>query len=576
MVMQLPSIPQKVRRHASAFTIVELLVVIAVIGVLATLTLIGFTRFQADSRDAQRSAKATVIVEALEKYYDENGEYPGCSAITQNATTVRNNVLNGIDTTSLKTPLASAGETNSIKCQSLSSISGDFFEYDGDGSTTCESTSGTSCLEFTLRYREDASGQIKSITSRRIANISTSNSLNLAGTPSFTQIALSWNGVDNATGYTLQRDTYADFRNGSSNQTPYGPTATSATITGLAANTTYYFRIMPNAQSTQGSWSTFSTTTLSLSAPANLQLSTSGTTLIATWNASTNATRYDVQCSTDGSTWPLPASGCAASVNHPTLTTSFTGRTAGQIYHVRVRATNVPASYSSNWSTPESITMVPPAPTGTSCSQVSGNSGALNVNWSAAAGATSYRVQLSTNSAFSSIASETTAPTGTSHQFTGLNGGTTYHCRVMARVGSVESGPSNVGSATTWIGGGITYFAGGSPAGVRHTSAGWWVGYDGGDCWNYFTSGCGNYYHEYVTINGSCPAGTTFRYTIHAYYRNSSGSWTGDHRYASGAGNATWYYVNAYSPYYSAFDASAYCDGPNADSPTYYTGTVMY
>lgn len=48
---------------------------IAVIGILATITVVGFGRYQADGRDTQRASDASIIVEHLEKYYRANGEY---------------------------------------------------------------------------------------------------------------------------------------------------------------------------------------------------------------------------------------------------------------------------------------------------------------------------------------------------------------------------------------------------------------------------------------------------------------------------------------------------------------------
>ena len=67
--------------HHAGFTIIELIVIIATIGVLAAITIIGFSSYQQDARDEQRASNTTVISEALEEYYQENGEYPSIPAI---------------------------------------------------------------------------------------------------------------------------------------------------------------------------------------------------------------------------------------------------------------------------------------------------------------------------------------------------------------------------------------------------------------------------------------------------------------------------------------------------------------
>ena len=150
------------------FTLVELIVVIVVIGILATISVLGFSAIQERSRDAKRAASATVIAEALEKYYDVNGEYPGCAALTTNASTVRSNTLKGIDESSLLTPKAADGVTNTIKCTDLNDLSdGDFFSYTGD--TTAECVSGIACKSWVLKYQVEDTGDIAQIQSRRTA-----------------------------------------------------------------------------------------------------------------------------------------------------------------------------------------------------------------------------------------------------------------------------------------------------------------------------------------------------------------------------------------------------------------------
>ncbi len=99
-------------KSKSGFTIIELVTVIVVIGILATIGVLSYNGIQAKSRDAERSTKTTIIADALEKYYEENGEYPTCDDFSSNPA----NFLTGIDKTVLISPMATTGTANSINC----------------------------------------------------------------------------------------------------------------------------------------------------------------------------------------------------------------------------------------------------------------------------------------------------------------------------------------------------------------------------------------------------------------------------------------------------------------------------
>lgn len=60
------------------FTIVELLIVIIVIGILATLVLIAYNNVQGQARDTKRQADALTLAKAAEAYKttSTNGSYP--------------------------------------------------------------------------------------------------------------------------------------------------------------------------------------------------------------------------------------------------------------------------------------------------------------------------------------------------------------------------------------------------------------------------------------------------------------------------------------------------------------------
>ena len=70
--MKLPLFGKKLR----GFTLVELLIVIAIISILISIGLASFRRVQMQSRDRQRQAALTNIQGALEQYYSDYNEYP--------------------------------------------------------------------------------------------------------------------------------------------------------------------------------------------------------------------------------------------------------------------------------------------------------------------------------------------------------------------------------------------------------------------------------------------------------------------------------------------------------------------
>lgn len=155
-------------RRTRGFTIIELLIVITIIGILSLISVVSFSHFQAEGRDNQRAQQAAVIAEALEKYYSNNGEYPGCSQLTGTTqaavTTLTQTTLPGLSPTALVTPQAPSGTLNSITCSQTPDSSHDVLYYQGDGTTACNT--GTSCLQFTLSYYSEGTAQTVAVASR--------------------------------------------------------------------------------------------------------------------------------------------------------------------------------------------------------------------------------------------------------------------------------------------------------------------------------------------------------------------------------------------------------------------------
>ena len=167
-----------------------------------------------------------------------------------------------------------------------------------------------------------------------------------------------------------------------------------------------------------------------LISPANgaTGISTSPT---LSWNASSGADSYGVQVSTDP--------GFATIVYNQTgiasTSTSVTGLAGSTVYYWRVNATNI--SGTSTWSITFSFTTTAGSPPAvpTLSSPVSGSTGISRtptLTWNASSGATSYRVQVSTDPGFATFIYDQAGITLTSTTVTGLGSRVTYYWRVNA------------------------------------------------------------------------------------------------------------------------------------------------
>lgn len=64
------------RQTQAGFTLIELIVVMAIIGVLAAITVGSFSSSQLRGRDSRRKSDLSQIARALETYYNDRGVYP--------------------------------------------------------------------------------------------------------------------------------------------------------------------------------------------------------------------------------------------------------------------------------------------------------------------------------------------------------------------------------------------------------------------------------------------------------------------------------------------------------------------
>ena len=88
------------------FTIVELLIVIVVIGILATLVITTYNGVQSKARDTKRKTDINAIQGQVEAYNTNAGFYP--TLANMNDSSFRSTNMKGLDTSALQDPQGSA------------------------------------------------------------------------------------------------------------------------------------------------------------------------------------------------------------------------------------------------------------------------------------------------------------------------------------------------------------------------------------------------------------------------------------------------------------------------------------
>jgi prepilin-type N-terminal cleavage/methylation domain-containing protein len=157
-------------KSKSGFTLVELLVVMVVIAILAGIALVSYARVQRDANDNTRKGNVRIITEGLEKYYDQNGEYPSVVAVVNNTAGNTGTVVAAklsIDPAVLDMPNMAASDTNALSSTSAT-LANDYINYTAQravNDASCQTSATGGCDEFTLTYIEETGGAV-TVTSR--------------------------------------------------------------------------------------------------------------------------------------------------------------------------------------------------------------------------------------------------------------------------------------------------------------------------------------------------------------------------------------------------------------------------
>jgi prepilin-type N-terminal cleavage/methylation domain-containing protein len=94
------------KNKSKGFTIVELLIVIVVIGILATLVIVTFTGIQQKARNSQRQTDVNAMDSHVEAYYAQTGNYPTFAQLSD--ATWRGTNMKGLDPQALIDPKGNA------------------------------------------------------------------------------------------------------------------------------------------------------------------------------------------------------------------------------------------------------------------------------------------------------------------------------------------------------------------------------------------------------------------------------------------------------------------------------------
>lgn len=153
------------------FTIIEVLVVIVVLGIMTTLSAIGYVTLQKQSRDTQRMTSAVVVSESLEKYFLDNGEYPSVPKVTDaNVSTVKQLLkINNID--SFINPGLPGSTVNIWETGSATATNMITYSPNTDTDPNCQtgSTATDVCIDYKIEYYKEKTGTTETIISRNKA-----------------------------------------------------------------------------------------------------------------------------------------------------------------------------------------------------------------------------------------------------------------------------------------------------------------------------------------------------------------------------------------------------------------------
>ena len=263
-------------------------------------------------------------------------------------------------------------------------------------------------------------------------------SANAATNVTTSSLTANWSSVSGASSYRLDVTADATFSSnllGYDNLTVNG---TSQLITGLIPGMTYYYRVRAyGASGTTQSSNVIVAPTLPVAPVASAATNIGQTTFTGSWNSVRGGDNYFVEISTSSSFATVVSSFYVFGTSEV-----VTGLLPGTTYYYRVTARN--SSGSSVASNVVQLSTLPSTPIAASATNITSTS--FTANWGAVSGASNYRIDVSTNSAFTNFVAGYNGLTVTTNfkDINGLTAGAIYYYRVRSTNASGTSSNSNV------------------------------------------------------------------------------------------------------------------------------------
>lgn len=157
-------------KSRSGFTVIELIVTIAVIAILLAISILAFSKQQIEARDQTRLSRATIVAEAIEKYYEKNGEYPSVPSMVSESGNTGSTIAAKlkVETDTLIFPGVTSSTTNSFTSGSPTTTKAKYSasSVDPTENTACQTSTTGGCDTFTITYKKEEDNSDVVIKSR--------------------------------------------------------------------------------------------------------------------------------------------------------------------------------------------------------------------------------------------------------------------------------------------------------------------------------------------------------------------------------------------------------------------------